>query len=274
VNALPHDAAGEPDLAGMVTQARLATLGLLIAGLAHEINTPLGAINSNHDVLRRALGKLQVILEDEVVEPHELDEVRRIVRAIDSILHVNDLAVERMGELVRSLRMFGRLDRADLDFADLHEGIDSTLAILAHELKPINIVRDYEPLPAVECFPHQLNQVFMNLLLNARHATPDGGTVTIRTRPAASEVVVQVSDTGVGMTASTMQHIFEPGFTTRGGRIGMGLGLVISRQIVDAHGGRIEVTSQPGVGSEFTVRLPVRQTTTASDSSPASEELP
>lgn len=247
------------DVAQMVTQARLATLGMLVAGLAHEINTPLGAITSNHDVLRRALEKLQVILEDEVVEPHELDEVRRIVRAVDSIMRVNDMAVERMVELVRSLRTFGRLDRAEMDFADLHEGLDSTLAILGHELRSLTVVRQYGTLPPVECQPHQVNQVFMNLLLNARQATPDGGTITIRTEARPDGVSVHIADTGAGITPANLRRLFEPGFTTKGGRIGMGLGLVICRQIVEGHGGRVTVRSTPGVGTEFTVALPLRQ---------------
>jgi two-component system, NtrC family, sensor kinase len=254
VQAQEHD-----EVAEMVTQARLATLGMLVAGLAHEINTPLGAINSNHDVLRRALNKLQVILEDEVVEPHELEEVRRIVRAVDGILHVNDLAVERMTELVKSLRTFGRLDRAQLDFADLHEGLDSTLAILAYELKGVNVVRDYATLPLVECQPHQINQVFMNLILNARQATAEGGTITLSTAASGERVTVRVEDTGTGITPDALKKLFQPGFTTKGSRIGMGLGLVICRQIVERHGGRIAVKSEHGTGTEFTVVLPTRQ---------------
>jgi two-component system, NtrC family, sensor kinase len=256
----PHGGTDAGDaLADKVNEARLATLGLLVAGIAHEINTPLGALNSNHDVLRRALEKLQLILADEVVEPHELEEVRRIVRAVDGILRVNDMAVERMTGLVRSLRNFGRLDRAEIDFVDLHEGIDSTLAILAHELKPIGVVREYGDLPLVECQPQQINQVFMNLLMNARQATPDGGTITVRTTAGDDVIEVRIADTGVGIAPEHMARIFDPGFTTKDGRIGMGLGLLICRQIVDRHGGRILVESHPGAGSTFTLRLPLRQ---------------
>lgn len=249
-----------PFLAEAVTQARLATLGMLVAGLAHEINTPLGAINSNHDVLRRALERLQGILADEVVEPHELDEVRRIVRAVDSILHVNDLAVERMTGLVGSLRSFGRVDRADLDYADLHEGIDSTLAILAHELRHVRVVRKYGTLPRVRCLPQQINQVLMNLLLNSAQATPEGGTIEIATRAGDTSVYIDLSDTGAGIKAAHLERIFEPGFTTKGGRVGMGLGLLITRQIVERHGGAIAVSSEPGVGTSFTITLPVECT--------------
>lgn len=261
------------DLAEQVNEARLATLGMLVAGLAHEINTPLGALNSNHDLLRRALGKLQDILADEVVEPHELDEVRRIVRAVDGILHVNDLAVERMGSLVRSLRNFGRLDRAEVDRVDLHEGIDSTLEILTHELRGVDVVREYGALPAIECWPQQLNQVFMNLLLNARQATPDGGTITVRTTADAPGVAIRIEDTGAGIRAENLGRIFDPGFTTKAGRVGMGLGLLISRQIVERHGGRISVESEPGKGTAFTVRLPLHPPPAAAEPLPPGEEV-
>jgi two-component system, NtrC family, sensor kinase len=244
-------------IADLVNQARLATLGMLVAGFAHEINTPLGALSSNHDVLQRALGKLQQILEDEVVEPHELDEVRRVVRAVNGILEVNDLAMHRMTQLVRNLRNFGRLDRADVDWADLAEGIDSTLAILAHELRPLHVVREIGLLPRVHCHPDRLNQVWMNLLLNARRATADGGTVAVRAHAEGDRVRVEICDTGSGIPPDNLERIFQPGFTTRDGRVGMGLGLLIARQIVEQHSGRIRVSSEVGVGTTFSVELPV-----------------
>jgi two-component system, NtrC family, sensor kinase len=252
-----HRTMDDGELADVVNQAKLATLGMLLAGVAHEVNTPLGAINSNHDVLRRALEKLQAILADDVVEPHELEEVRRIVKAVDGILRVNDIAVTRITTLVRSLRTFGRLDRARIDWADLHEGIDSTLAILAHETSGIAIERDYGELPAVRCHPDQLNQVWMNLTMNAVQAMTDGGALAIRTRHEGEQVTVVFADTGAGIEPEHLDRIFEPGFTTKHGRVGMGLGLLITRQVVDHHRGRIGVESKPGVGTTFTVTLPV-----------------
>jgi two-component system, NtrC family, sensor kinase len=248
----------EAALAKAVNEAKLTTLGMLVAGFAHEVNTPLGAINSNHDVLRRALAKLQVILEDEVVEPHELDEVRRIVRAVDGVLAVNDLAVERMTRLVQSLRTFGRLDHSRLDWSDLHQGIDATLAILGHEVRDVEIDRRYGTLPPVRCHPDQLNQVWMNLTQNALHAMPDGGTLTITTRADGDRVRIQFTDTGRGMSPEEISHIFEPGFTTKSNRMGMGLGLLLTRQVVDHHAGAILVESDPGAGSVFTIVLPVQ----------------
>jgi two-component system, NtrC family, sensor kinase len=244
-------------VAGMVNQAKLATLGMLVAGIAHEVNTPLGAMNSNHDVLRRALVKLQDILEDEVVEPHELDEVRRIVKAVDGVLRVNDLAMERMVSLVRSLRDFGRLDGAAIDFADLHEGIDSALAILGHQTKHLRVDRIYGELPRVRCHPDRLNQVWMNLAMNAVQAMPKEGTLTIRTSADDGKVTIRFEDTGVGIAPENLQRVFEPGFTTKGGRIGMGLGLLMTHQILEQHGGGISVASELGSGTTFTVEVPL-----------------
>jgi two-component system, NtrC family, sensor kinase len=259
-------------VAELVSQARLASLGMLVAGLAHEINTPIGALHSNHDVLKRALNKLQEILADEVVEPHELDEVRRIVRAVDGILQVNDMAVERMAGLVKSLRNFGRIDGADVDFTDLHEGIDGTLAIIAHQLRHLTVVREYGDIPLVECQPQQVNQVFMNLLLNAAQAVEEGGSITIRTRADNRDVWIAVADSGRGIAPEHIGRLFEPGFTTKDSRVGMGLGLLISRQIIDGHDGRIDIESAPGAGSVFTVRLPLRYRAGTAAHTPDPEE--
>lgn len=247
------------DVADLVNQARLASLGMLVAGLAHEINTPLGALVSNHDVLRRSLGRLQAILEDEVVEPHELEEVRRVVRALDGILQVNDMAVERMESLVRGLRTFGRVDRADIDRVDLHDLIATTLAIVAHELKGVAVVHERGVPVVIECLPQQVNQVILNLVMNARHAMPEGGSLTLRAWEDDDTACLSVADTGTGMDEATRARIFEPGFTTKGGRIGMGLGLLICSRIIDRHRGHLGVVTEPGHGSTFTVRLPRQQ---------------
>src|ERR687891_1874606 len=222
-------------VAALVEQAKLATLGMLVAGVAHELNTPLGALHSNHDVLQRALARLHAILEDDVVEPHELAEVRRIVAAVRNIVDVNNLAMERMVQLVRDLRNFGRIDRAEIDWIDLHEGIESTIAILGQQARRVQISTDFGSLPLVRCHPHRLNQVWLNLLLNAVQATADGGRVTIRTSARDGTVHVEVGDTGSGIDAENLARIFEPGFSTKSGRVSMGLGLAIVREIVEQH---------------------------------------
>lgn len=241
----------------LINQSHLATLGRLVAGVAHELNTPLGALHSNHDVIRRALLKLQDILEDDVVTPDELDGVRRIVRAMDGVLRTNGIAVERMVKVVESLATFGRPDRAEVDRVDLHEGIEGTLAVLGAELKELHVVREFGDLPIIECYANRINQVFMNLVHNAVQAMEPGDTITIRTSAEEDSVVVEVRDTGKGIGPDDLAHIFEPGFTTKGDRIGMGLGLAISRQIIDHHGGRISAESTLGEGTVFRVRLPL-----------------
>ena len=241
-----------------ITQARLATLGTLVAGIAHELNTPLGALNSNHHVIERALLKLGDILEDEVVTPDELDEVRRVVRATESVLRTNRIAVERMVKLVQSLRNFGRPKTSDARAVDLHEGIDGSLALLGHALREMEVVRDYGELPPVFCHPNRVNQIFMNIVHNASQAMSPGGTLTIRTRAEEDRVHVRLSDTGRGIPPEVIDEIFEPGFTTKGERIGMGLGLAIVLQIVDQHGGDISVQSDVGRGTTFDVYLPIR----------------
>jgi len=245
--------------AELIGSAKLASLGNLIAGVAHEINTPLGALHSNHDTIRRALEKLEVILEDEVVDEHELKDVRRIVKAIEGVTGTNNMAVDRMVKIVGSLRTFGRVDRSERDFADLHEGIESTLAIVSHEMRGrARVMKEYGELPRVECYPNQIHQVFMNLIVNAIQALREQGTLTIRTRHEGDHVQVEIEDTGVGITEENLSRIFDPGFTTKGKRMGMGMGLLITRQIVDRHGGRLAVESEVGKGTTFTVTLPLR----------------
>lgn len=246
--------------ADAVNAAKMAALGQLVAGVAHEINTPMGALNSNHDTIRRALDKLQVILEDERVDPDELDDVRRIVKAIAGVQETNAMAVERMGHIVGSLRTFGRPDRSEVGPLDLREAIESTLTILGHELRGrIQVEREYADVPPVECYPNRLNQVFMNVLMNSCQAIPENGTIIVRTALSedGSRAVIEIRDSGVGMTPDVVERIFEPGFTTKGSRIGMGLGLLITRQIVEQHGGSIAVESAAGQGTTFTIVLPL-----------------
>lgn len=244
----------------LVQSEKMAAIGSLVAGVAHEINTPLGSIHSNVDVTRRALGVIRTAAADPEIS-RVLEREPKISRSLDLLEQLNGVSQEasqRIMAIVRSLRSFARLDEAELKEVDLHEGLDSTLTLVAHQMKNrIKAVREYGALPRVFCFPNQLNQVFMNLLTNAIQAIEGPGTITVRTRSEGSEVQIEISDTGKGIAPEHLERIFDPGFTTKGVGVGTGLGLSISYRIVQDHGGSISVRSTPGEGSTFTVHVPI-----------------
>jgi signal transduction histidine kinase len=248
-----------------MSEAERSSLQMLMAGLAHEVNTPLGAIRSNRDVLQRAVNRLSDILADEVVDETEIDQIRDLVKMIGEVIDVDQVAVDVISGLVASVRDCWRTDLATLRPVDLHEGLESTLLLLRHELKHrIEVVREYGELPVVECYPSQVNQVFMNLILNASQAISGPGTITIRTYRSDDRVAVEISDTGAGIAPKDLERIFDAGFTTKGTKSGMGLGLRICREIIESHGGGIEVESTVGKGSTFRILLPIEQRASAS----------
>lgn len=244
----------------LVQTEKMAALGNLVAGVAHEINTPLGSIHANADVSRRALAIVQEGLRDGSCQL-SAEKAPKIEKAI-TILNESNIttgtATDRIVGIVRSLRNFARLDEAKLKEVDLHEGIESTLTLVYHEYKNrIAIVREFGRLPLVQCFPDQLNQVFMNILVNAIHAIEGTGTITIATRHEGDHVILSFTDTGVGIAPENVQRIFDPGFTTKGVGVGTGLGLSIVYKIIQAHHGRIEAASTVGQGTTLTVTLPI-----------------
>ena len=169
-------------------------------------------------------------------------------------------AGDRITELVSSLKNFARLDEAEFQKADIHEGIDSTLTLVQHELKDkVEVVKEYGEIPKIFCYPNQLNQVFMNLFVNAVQAIEEKGTITIETSADDTNVYVQIADTGKGIPAEDLDRIFEPGFTTRGTGVGTGWGLSISYNIIQKHNGDITVESGVGKGTEFVISLPIEQ---------------
>ena len=163
-----------------------------------------------------------------------------------------------MLKIVRRLRSFARLDEAELKTVDIHEGIEDTLALIHHDLKhDITVHRRYGDVPPIACFPGRLNQVFLNLLVNARQAIHGKGEITIETAVEGDRVPIAISDTGHGIEPEHLLRVFDPGFTTKGVGVGTGLGLSICYQIVRNHHGEITVDSKPGEGATFTIRIPV-----------------
>ncbi len=243
----------------LVQSEKMASLGSLVAGIAHEINTPVGAIGSMHDTLVRAIRKLEATLNEE--HPGVLDSSPSLQSALKLVREANrviESGTQRVREIVRRLRSFARLDQAELKKADIHEGLEDTLALIHHELKHnIVVKREYGAIPLISCYPGRLNQVFLNLLNNARQAIRGKGEIGIRTFVRDDRVHIAVSDSGAGIAPDHMRKVFDPGFTTKGVGVGTGLGLSICYQIMRDHRGEILVESEVGKGATFTVVLPM-----------------
>ncbi len=269
----------------IIQQEKMSALGNLVAGVAHEINNPIGFVRGNVKELQRNLKDIFDHLEI-CCQEHASDERKEHAEDIDLAFLLEDMpkmlesmaiGCDRIRDISVSLRTFSREDRDTQAAFDLHEGIDSTLLILKHRLKAsdtkpeIEVIKDYRELPLVYCFPGQLNQVLMNILANAIDALEEKNTcqslseinaapnqITIQTDTLEDQVYIRIRDNGMGMPETVRQHIFDHLYTTKDVGKGTGLGLAIARQIVvEKHGGKITVESAPGQGTEFTIALPV-----------------
>jgi PAS domain S-box-containing protein len=242
----------------LVQSEKMASLGMLVAGVAHEINTPVGAVNSMNDTLVRALEKLKTTIDAICArESNEHQKVDKLFRVVEDATRVIASGTERVTNIVRRLKSFARLDEAEFEKVDIHEGLEDTLIIVHHELKHKAVVeRNFGDVPPISCNPSQLNQVYLNLLVNAVQAIKDKGTITITTFQKNDHVYIQFKDSGIGMPKETLKRIFDPGYTTKGVGIGTGLGLSICYQIVKDHHGEILVDSEIGKGTIFTIILP------------------
>lgn len=261
--------------AQLLQSEKMASIGQLAAGVAHEINNPIGYINSNLGTLanyvRDLLGVLSAYEELEKSLAHKPDIQARLqhVRVkMDLDYLKQDLAdlvresqegVAHIKQIVQDLQTFSHADDGEWRWADLHKGLESTLNIVWNELKyKAEVVKEYGELPPIHCVPSQLNQVFMNLLVNAAQAIEERGVIVIRTgRTGDDWVWVEISDTGCGIAPEVLPSIFDPFFTTKQAGKGTGLGLALSRDIIERHDGRIEVESKVGKGTTFIVHLPV-----------------
>ena len=267
----------------------MSALGQLVAGVAHEINNPVNFIYGNItyvDTYTRDLLELLQLYEQhntsasvEVQEKLESIDLDFLAEDLPKLLRSMKIGAERIREIVLSLRNFSRLDQADVKEVDIHEGLDSTLRILQHRLKPmslrfgIEVIKNYGALPLVDCLAGQLNQVFMNLLANAIDALQefyeslppdecDGvkGKITITTQAIDSTWVhISIRDNGSGIPANVQSKLFDPFFTTKPVGKGTGLGLSISYQVIERHGGTLECFSLPDQGAEFLIKIPIQQ---------------
>jgi two-component system NtrC family sensor kinase len=258
----------------LVHSEKMASLGQLSAGIAHELNNPAGFIYGNMDILRQYLSQLENLFNaydkvalcgDDALLINALKErvgYERIRADLNSILSDCHEGAQRICAVVQNLRLFSRLDEAELKQVDIHDGLDSTVRLLSQYFGAgrIELRRDYGNLPLIGCYAGQLNQVWMNLLVNAAQALDGTGEVRISTRVADDSVVVALSDTGCGIPENQISKIFDPFFSTKPIGEGTGLGLSISHGIIERHGGMITVDSEVGVGTTFTVTIPITAT--------------
>jgi two-component system NtrC family sensor kinase len=259
--------------AQIVHQEKMASLGRLAAGVAHELNNPAGFIHGNMEILRECAAGIERLLgvyESASLPPHVAAQVETMKEEIDyenTLAEMRSMIADchsgavRIRDVVQNLRTFSRLDEAEYKKVALHEGIESTIRLLSryYSSDRITLHRDYCDLPPVDCYAGQLNQVWMNLLANAAQALGhDGGEVSIRTRLEGEAVTVSVKDTGDGIAPEHLGQIFDPFFTTKPVGEGTGLGLSITYGIVERHGGTITVESRVGFGTTFTVSLPIQ----------------
>ncbi|MCW3461852.1 sensor histidine kinase [Chitinophaga nivalis] len=266
----------------LVEKEKMASLGQLTAGIAHEINNPINFVTSNIKPLKMDIADLSELLNryDELATstdiPKSLAGIEAFKKEIDidyiheeisSLIKGIEDGATRTAEIVKGLRTFSRLDESEVKSIDIHEGLDSTLVLLRNAIPPyVNIVRDYSSLPKIECYAGKMNQVFMNIFSNALNAIISKPThhdefISIHTRQENDNIVITIKDTGIGMSQAVKEKIFDPFFTTKDVGEGTGLGLSIVFSIIEKHKGKIIVNSAPGEGAEFIIYLPFNITT-------------
>lgn len=259
----------------LVEAEKMASLGQLTAGIAHEINNPVNFISGNLHPLREDLKDLMEILAlyegtikakgleepfREALASREAVDLDTVKEEINELMSGIEEGASRTSEIVQGLRTFARMDGGEPQYFDLHQGLDSTLALLKSQLTGIEVIREYGELGEIEGYPGRINQVLMNLLSNAIQSMPEGGWLQIKTtQEGPDEISISIQDTGEGMSEDIRQRIFEPFFTTKDVGKGTGLGLAISLGIIQQHHGNVVVESQIGHGTQMIVRLPVKQ---------------
>jgi two-component system, NtrC family, sensor kinase len=253
----------------LIQAEKMASIGQLAAGVAHEINNPLGFVFSNLKSLEEYIDSLFKIIDiaatakdnhllHNAMQEFEFDYIRS---DLISLFEESKDGLQRVKKIITSLKDFSHIDEEKFAPADIHKGIETTLSVAQNEIKyKAEIIREFTDLPPVECIASQINQVIMNLAVNAAHAITSFGEIHIRTGLLNDMAWIEVEDNGSGISAQHIEHIFEPFFTTKPVGTGTGLGLSLSRTIIEKHHGRLEVDSNIGRGSRFRVWLPIKQT--------------
>ncbi|MBF0472634.1 MAG: peptidylprolyl isomerase [Nitrospirae bacterium] len=258
--------------AKLIHQEKMASIGMLAAGIAHEINNPLAFIISNLNSLMRFESKIDKYMSDLKSLMQEMDKdvcehieslektskIDFIMENFSALIENSFDGAERIKKIVSGLKGFVRKDTSILQYADINEGIEKALSIVWNRLKyKANVIKEYGQLPKVKCYIDQLNQVFINLLINAADAISDKGEIKISTNCVSGYINISVSDNGSGINEENLKDIFIPFFTTKEVGKGTGLGLSISYDIIKEHDGTIEVKSKVGVGTTFTIKIPI-----------------
>ena len=257
----------------ILQREKMASIGQLAAGVAHEINNPIGFITSNLGTLGKYMNRLTEfisaqsdaleLLKEENVKG-SLREKRKklkldyILEDVEQLIEESLDGAERVKKIVQNLKTFSRVDEAEFKHADINECLESTLNIVWNELKyKATVQKEFQKLPLTKCYPQQLNQVFINLLVNAAHAIDKQGEIIIKTWNSKGNINISISDSGCGIPDDRIGKIFEPFFTTKEVGKGTGLGLSISYDIVKKHNGEIRIESKEGKGTTFTITIPV-----------------
>ena len=241
---------------------KMASLGRLSAGIVHEINTPIGSILSNNETIRRSLDALKKLVATAEAEQKPLPPKASVI--LDTLANLTDidkLACERIYAVIRSLKTFARVNESDLRKVDIHEVLLNTLKLSGCVFRRrVEVVTNFGELPEIECYPGLLNQAFLNLSVNAAQAIQGEGTVTVTTRQVGDEAEISIADTVSGIPVEVRKRIFSAGFTTKPIGEGTGLGLALTREIVeDTHGGKIWFDTEIGSGTTFFIRIPIQQ---------------
>lgn len=259
----------------LLQSEKLASIGQLAAGVAHEINNPIGYVFSNLRTLAGYVEDMMSII-DAIDSTDSLEALRQIKKQLEydyiredirSLISESEDGIDRVKLIISAMKDFSHIGEDSFQPADLHRGIETTLNVVNNEIKyKAEVVREYGDLPEVDCIASQINQVVMNLLVNASHAIAEFGRIALRTGVAGDEVWFEVEDSGSGMDEETVKRIFDPFFTTKPVGTGTGLGLALSYSIIKKHNGRIDVDSTLGQGTRFRIWLPIRQPQLAAES--------